>query len=496
MHSVGLAVIVQGEAGDRMTRKFTRRQAIRNAARGAGVLAATPLLGFASRRAAERDADVIVIGAGLSGLQAAILLQDEGLDVLVLEGSARVGGRVWTLDDVPGRPEAGGSEIGGSYARMRDMMDRLGGFETENFMEVFEFAFALHIDGQTMPVSEWPEANVNKLSGAERDSGPLGPYGLAALYLPKESPLADLDSWLEPEAAALDVPFDAYLRARGASDEALRLISTQIVADKIENLSTLWRLRGLKFAESVGGTGGLDRIKAGASRLPEGVAGLLKRDVRFNTTVTGLRSEADGVEVEDDQGRRYRASYVVCTAPLTLLRDMKLDPVLPALQAEAVATIPHEETINVFLHVTESYWEVDGLDASLWTNSPLGRVFRYTSDEGYYLWVSKEAYGDRDVLAMTDDEIMRSTLDQIHTIRPSTEGRVEPAAVVNWTNYPWMKGHNAYRAPGNITKFGNIAAEPHGRIHFAGEHTSVFSMGMEGAMESGERAAFEILEKT
>ena len=74
--------------------------------------------------------------------------------------------------------------------------------------------------------------------------------------------------------------------------------------------------------------------------------------------------------------------------------------------------------------------------------------------------------------------------------------RVEPAAVVNWVKYPWMKGHNAYRAPGNITRFGNVVATPHGRIHFAGEHTSVFAMGMEGAMESGERAAFEILELT
>ncbi|NLF90390.1 MAG: NAD(P)-binding protein, partial [Corynebacterium marinum] len=42
------------------------------------------------------DADVIVIGAGLAGLQAARRLQDNGLTVTVLEGSDAVGGRVRT----------------------------------------------------------------------------------------------------------------------------------------------------------------------------------------------------------------------------------------------------------------------------------------------------------------------------------------------------------------------------------------------------------------
>lgn len=470
-----------------MTHRLSRRRALGGAARTAAAFALTPLMGFSSRRASGRDADVIVIGAGLSGLQAALLLQDEGLDVLVLEGSRRVGGRVYTLDHVPGHPEAGGSEIGAGYARMRDMMDRLGGFELEKFLDVFEFPFALHIDGTTMSVADWPTADVNKLSGRERDSGPLGPFGLAGLYLPQDSPLPALDSWLEPEYAAYDVPLEAYLRRQGASEEALRLIGP-------ENLSALWRLRSLRFGEFVGGTEGLDRIKAGASRLPEGMAALLRRAVRFDVHVESLRSTDGGVEVEDRTGKRFRASFAVCTAPLTLVRRMTFDPVLPPLQAKAAAEIPHEQTINVFLHVTGPYWEEDGLGASLWTNSPLGRAFRYSSDGGYYLWVSREAYDDRSLLSMSDEDIMRSTLAGIHDIRPSTQGRLEPAAVVNWVNYPWMRGHTAYRAPGNITEFGNVAARPHGRIHFAGAHTSVLAMGMEGAMESGERAALEILD--
>jgi monoamine oxidase len=48
-------------------------------------------------------------------------------------------------------------------------------------------------------------------------------------------------------------------------------------------------------------------------------------------------------------------------------------------------------------------------------------------------------------------------------------------------------------APGQITAFGREMILPHGRLHFAGEHTRRLDYGMEAAMESGERAALEIL---
>jgi monoamine oxidase len=66
---------------------------------------------------------------------------------------------------------------------------------------------------------------------------------------------------------------------------------------------------------------------------------------------------------------------------------------------------------------------------------------------------------------------------------------------ISWERHPWTLGHMAYRAPGQIRAFGTVLAEPHGRIHFAGEHTALLTSGMEGAMESGERAALEILQR-
>ncbi|MEO8164180.1 MAG: NAD(P)-binding protein, partial [Betaproteobacteria bacterium] len=119
-----------------MDNRFSRRQAVRTLGAVASATALGSALGLLAACGRQRlDADVIVVGAGLAGLQAAILLQDQGLDVLILEASARVGGRVFTLDHIAGHPEAGGSEIGSDYARVLDMLGRIGNPAMANWLD-------------------------------------------------------------------------------------------------------------------------------------------------------------------------------------------------------------------------------------------------------------------------------------------------------------------------------------------------------------------------
>ena len=88
---------------------FTRRGAL--AGSSAAIIA-----GVAPRSAwGGTKADVIIIGAGLSGLRAAAVLEKAGLKVIIVEGERRVGGRLHTLDDLPGTPDAGGIQVGSGY---------------------------------------------------------------------------------------------------------------------------------------------------------------------------------------------------------------------------------------------------------------------------------------------------------------------------------------------------------------------------------------------
>ncbi len=478
-----------------MTVSRTRRRVLKEIAATAGVIAAGSGLSTTALAASRRDADVIIVGAGLAGLNTALMLQDAGMSVLLLEGSNRVGGRVMTLDKVPGRPEAGGTEFGAGYARCLSMIDRLGGFPMQKWLDTVELPFALNFDGTLMPMSAWPDSPLNKLVGKERAAGgPLmGPFALTMMYAPRPSPLDGLDSWLLPEAAALDISYGDYLKSQGASDAAMRFINNDLPTADASTYSALWHHRLFRFQEFMGGIDGLNRIATGASRFPEGIAKLLKREIAFNSHVTAIRANKDGVEVKTRSGKSYRAGRVVVAVPLPLLREIAIEPALPALQAAAVRELPYDNMVNVFFGVKERYWEADGLPGSMWTNQPMGRLYHFKSDQGEYLWMNV-----RNPLSpwikMKDADVMQDATRTINRARPSTVGRIEAIAVVNWSTYPWTRGHNVYRTPGQISRFGNVVADAHGRIHFAGDHTAATMMGMEGAMESGERAAVEILQ--
>ena len=449
--------------------------------------------GLISCASPRRDAQVIVIGAGLAGLNAALLLQAQGIDLLVVEGSDRIGGRVYTMMDQPHQPDAGGSEFSAlSYARLTDMIDRL---ELKAVpWRGTGVQFSIHADGQTISAADWPTAEINRVGGPARN---IPPMFLAESFLPRPSPLPTHDAWLESGAYQYDIPFGEFIKKAGADPEVIRLAGNRASSDDLDSISTLWKLHTAKFAEVSGGLDNLRGVEGGMSRVTDGMANLLSRPVQLNTQVTGISTANNQILVQTKDGRILRADYAVCTVPLTLLREIAFDPVLPALQAKAVREIPYDDHIEVFFDVLEPFWEEDGLPSSLWSDGPLGLVV-HAADESPlgYLWVAITGRASAPLRALPDDQILSIATSELARMRPTTVGRLKPMAVHNWSAYGWTKGHLAYRAPGQIREFGNVAAKAHGRIHFAGEHTAVLASGMEGAMESGERAALEILDRT
>ncbi|MEM9208849.1 MAG: FAD-dependent oxidoreductase, partial [Pseudomonadota bacterium] len=166
------------------------------------------------------EADVIVIGAGLSGLFAAMQLDDAGHDVLVLEARDRVGGRIYTLDDMPGTPEAGGSVFGSSYARVIDTATALGlelvapsGTVGGSRNQV------LHIGGEFIAAGEWASAPTNPMPEAFRS---VPPAVVVSATL-QDNPLSAASDWQRPDMQAYDTPLSEHLEAHGFSPEAMSL---------------------------------------------------------------------------------------------------------------------------------------------------------------------------------------------------------------------------------------------------------------------------------
>lgn len=460
----------------------------------AGAASAAALVSAARGARADNQSDVIVIGAGLAGLNAAVNLTDQGLNVRVLEATDRIGGRVNTLDDVENRPEGGGSEVGTMYARVLSTADRTGLQLRKALGDPIRWQW--HVGGKFVSSQEWPTAEVNKLSGEARKRPPPA---LESFFMPKENPLGqDLEAWLSKDAQRYDVPMDQFLRERGADDVALRFIEMGEGTDSLKELSVLWDFRrsAISSFTAAQGIDSLRHIVGGMSRLPDAIAAqLLKNPVEKNKPVIGIRDDGRGVEVRTADGKTFRAKHAVVAVPLPMVKTLKFDPGLPALQKAAYDTISLGYGTCIYFPVTGKYWEEDGMAPWMWSDSGMGRVMKWSNEIGDYLWVYFSGPENRRFRGKPDAEVLAYIENQLLTNRPSMKGRIGKGKVVNWSDQKWTRGTFLFMRPGEITKFGNVVANAHGRIHFAGEHTALLASGLEGAMESGERAALEVMEE-
>ena len=95
----------------------------RNFILGASTLAATSMIGVSSF-SNNHPYDVAIIGAGLAGLNAAQILEDQGLKTTVIEANSRVGGKLLTANSLDGNQEIGGTSMGSGYERLIKVIDK------------------------------------------------------------------------------------------------------------------------------------------------------------------------------------------------------------------------------------------------------------------------------------------------------------------------------------------------------------------------------------
>ncbi len=477
---------------------ISRRQALISG----GALALASKLGPRKARAqlAYETVDVVVIGAGLSGLNAALFLEEEGYSVTVLEASDRIGGRVHSIPYGDDFVDVGASEFSPSHARVLDVCDRLN-------VELIEepppsLAFCFHVRDQLVSETEWPGSSANLTQGEERD---VVPSRLESYLIQKALPFEAVDDWLSPEFADLDVSVGEVLAGQGFSPEAIRLANVSVTFTDIWEASALaafrdaarWRLAGVTDAKDQDqySMPMQKKAKGGNAMVAKAIANAINGDVLTDKVVLRIEQDDDHVDVRCFDNSRYRANFAVVAAPLLALQKIDFQPALSGPQALAVRDTMYGGTTQIHFNVKAPYWD-DGYSPSMYTDSIVERVFaaeRGGSIDRVTVWINGKASAQLDQLepAVADQLI----LDRLAEIRPSTKGKLEPAFRYSWGRHPFIAGHRHSFGAGQVNQFAKELAQPFGRLHIAGEHTRNIEFGTEAAMESGERAAFEIIER-
>ena len=173
---------------------------------------------------------------------------------------------------------------------------------------------------------------------------------------------------------------------------------------------------------------------------------------------------------------------------------------LTSYSDNAVKSLGYTPVFQIHFVPTRKYWEDDGMPPSMWPDKSMGRFMALKNDPANPDEVTScMAFVNGEMAKFLDklphEDAVTYMMNKLARIRPSTTGALKPVKVWSWSRNVFAGGAYAYWKPGQITMFTRTLAAPWHRIHFAGEHTSATDRGMEGAMESGERAALEVLDR-
>jgi monoamine oxidase len=400
---------------------------------------------------------VLVVGAGFAGLLAADRIARAGHEPIVLEARDRVGGRVWSVELMPGDPrtviERGGEFVLDGYDVMRTVLTELG----------------LNLAGTTMSYYEREPRGGEQTTAAAVAACAQIISAAGAEAAPGTSVAEVAHRW-HGSPAALAAFLSRVTMTNGVGAERLSAASLADVASDF-TLQPTWRVAG------------------GNQLLAEGLAARLGQAVRLRSAVRWVEHGEDGVRVHTDDGEAT-ADAVIVAVPMAVLRGVAFSPSLPEYLTAAWsrAGLAHNAKLHLPLTAPAATSAVQSVPDRFWT-------WTATDDSGHVQPVLHAFGGTEEGLAALDvaqgpDTWARRTA----ALRPELSLDLGQAMLTTWNDDQWAgESYSALTIEHAAGDDGVIAA-PVGRVHFAGEHTAGTRAGMmEGALRSGVRAADEVL---
>lgn len=441
--------------------------AIAGAALGAGL----PAVAEAVERTdpALRNADTIVVGAGLAGLVAARELRKKGRQVLILEARDRIGGRTWTDTFHGYEIERGGAwvdplqpHIWREIARYNLTIVADAGPERVLMPTLTGFAEYDPITAYTRQ----GELFTPFFEGArEYFPQPYAPFTRMDLI----TPLDRLN--LRDRLNQLAYPPEDEIRMTGTTG----LYGAPTARGSLLHLAQWWALAGWNYT----GFSGVNtfRMQEGTAALANAILADGRAQLKLNSPVASVVEQSGRVKVVTRAGVTYTAAEVIMAVPVNVWKNISFTPALPL--AHRAAT-----TVGYGVPRQKKLW----LDLS----TPSDR-FIAEAPENFPFVIMGRLNENAPVVAFTVDDTLNvnshaAVEAAVRTILPGA--KLRSYTVTDWEAEEFSAGGPAFRRPLALTELHRAINQPSGLIKFCGDDLALGWSGyMDGAVESGLRVA-------
>jgi len=259
----------------------------------------------------------------------------------------------------------------------------------------------------------------------------------------------------------------------------------------------------------------LMQIRGGSDRLPYAFYPALAPHLRLGAQVDALDQDETGVTAHFRTlaGRfTARADYMICTLPFAVLRHLEILKPFSHAKQKAIRQLHYDASTKIFIQCRRRFWEEDEGIFGGGTVTDLAIRNLYYPEHGRDYHDAKGASRNdngRGVLlasytwaddaerwaSLSPRDRLEQAVENVALIHPQIVDAYEGGASWSWHDDPYAGGAFALFEPEQQSRLYADIIKPEGRIHFAGEHASLAHAWIQGSIESGLRAAFEVNER-
>ena len=420
---------------------------------------------------------IAIVGAGITGIRAAQILEQAGENPTLFEARSYLGGRTKTAnpkDQV--KYEAGGEWLDSDHCRTIAWIESLG-LKLQPRTPLKD-KFIHKGQSTTTPWQDCEESEQAVEQAAKQICRTL------------RKP-----AWKNEDKKDLDAQtVDDFIRSHATSGRGHAWVTAKYRSDEGEDLTKVgllgWLAGFTHYVDRAQDVASAYRVQGGLSEAVHKAANTLAARPVLNAPLRRVEQSPGKVRLSFE-GHEAEFDRVIITLPPRAISQVDFNHQLDHQICLAQQSVGAARAIKIAWQFRSKWWEAEGWSGGMFCDGPVQQTWDAGLDQAPVL--TAYVCGEAALHWLAQKDPVQSALAALEIDFPAAKDEFVQGWLHDWVTDPFSQGAFSYFPPGYVLGPMRHAAQPQSRLHFAGEHTAEWSGFIEGALESAERAAAEVM---